>query len=247
MDENTGSPGMGTSDSRRLLPAALLKEAQGVVDGAALLSVAEQVRAAARMRAVLSELVPVVEGMAQRRPEGNDVRAIALLSVGEARRRLDAGPCSLDAVRYAERMGRSVMAMCCLVGRLRAQVEAGPVLAWQPPQRGRLELVSCGQAWDAVKVPGRIGESVLARLGEETGAVIEDPRGHVWYWLVLPGAPDNWTECGAECLGTAAYVVAPPADRTEGLGVRWRVPLSSEHYLTEASALQEALAAEAAS
>ncbi|WP_335979623.1 DUF6415 family natural product biosynthesis protein [Streptomyces sp. CA2R106] len=247
MDESTAFEGVAGDTARRLLPAALLKESQGVVDGASLLAVAEQLRAAARMRAALSELVPVVEAMAQRCPEGSDVRATALLSVGEARRRLDAGPRPLDAVRYAERMGRSVMAMCCLVGRLSAQVGAGHVLAWQPPQRGRLELVSCGQAWDAVKVPGHIGESVLARLGEETGAVIEDPRGHVWYWLVLPGAPDNWIECGAECLGMAAYVVVPPADRTEGLGVRWRVPLSSEHYLTEASALRKALAAETAS
>ncbi len=124
MRKATGLAGLAPDGSHCLAPAALLEEAQHVVDGAALLSVAEQVRAAARMRAVLGELIPVVDGMARRCPEGDSARAVALLSVGEARRRMDAGPRSLDAARYAERMGRSVMAMCCLVGRLRAEAAA---------------------------------------------------------------------------------------------------------------------------
>lgn len=246
MQETTASAGVPGGDPPRLAFGALLREAEQVVDAASLLSTSELSTVTERMRTVLGELIPIVEAMALRCPNGTSTQAIALTGVGEARRRLDAGQRSLSAERYAERTARSVVAMCGMVGRLSASglVGAGFVEPWTPPNRGRLELVSCGQAWDAVKVPSRIAQSVLTRLGEATGAVIEDPPGHVWYWLVKPGTGNSWRMRDVECLGAAAYLVVPPADRTEGLGVRWRVALSPEQYLTEAKDLYEALTAE---
>jgi hypothetical protein len=120
------------------------------------------------------------------------------------------------------------------------------VTAWTPPTSGRLELVQCGEWWDAVKVPAYIGKGALGRLGDESGAVIEDPLGRSLYWLVEPGRADTWELHRVEPLGAASYVAVPPAGRTEGPGVRWIVPLAPLRYLTAPEALYAALAAELA-
>jgi len=112
------------------------------------------------------------------------------------------------------------------------------------PHRDRVELMACGGAWDAIKVPRFIGRGGLERLGDETGAVIEDPYGHVVYWLVLPGTADTWDLYRVDRLGTASYLAVPPVERTEGPGVHWRVPLAPERYLTAPEALHAALVAE---
>jgi hypothetical protein len=55
MQETTGFAALGADGSHRLSPAALLEEAQHVVDGAALVSVAEPAGAAAQVAAGAAE------------------------------------------------------------------------------------------------------------------------------------------------------------------------------------------------
>lgn len=107
------------------------------------------------------------------------------------------------------------------------------------------ELVAAGHSWDAVRV-SRIGPRVIERLGEDSGAVIEDRYGAVFYWLVRPGSADTWelSSLFVRLRGTASYVAVPPVKRTEGPGVRWAVPLGPTCYLTDPGLLHAALAAE---
>lgn len=112
---------------------------------------------------------------------------------------------------------------------------------WSPPRGRDTELHPAGRWWDAVRVPVRVGNPALERLGERTGAVIEDRYGALLYWFVPIGAANSWELQRVEVRGPACYVGVPPADRTEGPGVRWRVPLSAERYLTDPVLLYDAL------
>ncbi|MEU5608469.1 hypothetical protein AB0H03_06875 [Streptomyces sparsogenes] len=89
-----------------------------------------------------------------------------------------------------------------------------------------------------------IGKRTLELLGDATGAVIENPFDRVLCWLVPPGSASAWdmTELPSiEVWGTTAYIEVPPADCRRGPGVRWRVPLRYDQYLTDPAALYAAL------
>ncbi|MEU0270598.1 hypothetical protein [Streptomyces sp. NPDC006307] len=117
---------------------------------------------------------------------------------------------------------------------------------WTPPQGPDVELVPAGRWWDAVRAPSCVGVSVLARLGEDSGAVIEDGFGATFYWFVGPGAADAWElpQSYVTVRGTATYVAVPPVTRTEGPGLRWAVPFSTTRCLTDPALLHATLAAE---
>ncbi|WFB09840.1 hypothetical protein LRS74_24425 [Streptomyces sp. LX-29] len=83
-------------------------------------------------------------------------------------------------------------------------------------------------------------DGVLERLGDETGAVIEDPREACRYWLVAPGSAEGWA-LPHPVLRRGAFVPVPPAGCTEGPGVCWRVPPGPGRGLTDALRLHTAL------
>ncbi|WFB09839.1 hypothetical protein LRS74_24420 [Streptomyces sp. LX-29] len=86
-----------------------------------------------------------------------------------------------------------------------------------------------------------IGEVALALLGEESGAVIADTRGAVWYWLVRPGTAADWSL--HRVLAQGAFVVVPGRERKGGPGLHWRVPPSGARSLTDPDRLHAALMA----
>ncbi|MFI9580621.1 hypothetical protein ACIHCQ_01960 [Streptomyces sp. NPDC052236] len=118
--------------------------------------------------------------------------------------------------------------------------------AWLPPSSGNVELMAAGRLWDAVRVPSGIGLSALARLGDDSGAVIEDTWGGLLYWLIRPGAAAAW-ELPKPCVeirGKTSYVAVPPVWSTETYHrLRWIVPLTRTCYLTDPKPLHTALAA----
>lgn len=121
------------------------------------------------------------------------------------------------------------------------------VEAWLPPSGGTVELVAAGRAWDAVRVPSRIGLAVIERLGDDSGAVIQDASGGILYWLVRPGAADDWElpQLFVEICGDASYVAVPPVGRIEDHHrLRWIVPLTRTCYLTDPELLHAVLVAE---
>ncbi|MFJ8646337.1 hypothetical protein ACIRNI_09445 [Streptomyces sp. NPDC093546] len=117
---------------------------------------------------------------------------------------------------------------------------------WTPPQGPDVTLLPAGRWWDAVRVPSSLGSRVLARLGENSGAVIEDGFGAILYWLVWPGAADEWVllQPSVSICGATTYVAVPPVTYTEGPGLRWATPLSPTRYLTDPELLRAALATE---
>ncbi|MEU5102866.1 hypothetical protein AB0H07_11310 [Streptomyces sp. NPDC021354] len=89
-----------------------------------------------------------------------------------------------------------------------------------------------------------IGNRTLDLLGETTGGVIENPFDKVLYWLIAPGAAVAWDMSrlpSIDVWGATAYIEVPPAARTTGPGVHWRVPLRYDRYLTDPVALLAAL------
>ncbi|MES4901571.1 MULTISPECIES: hypothetical protein [unclassified Streptomyces] len=117
-------------------------------------------------------------------------------------------------------------------------------LPWTPPNGRDIKVVPTGQWWDAVRVPKRLGEHALGLLGDQSGAVIQDSHGPM-YWLVTPGTADNWGLQQVHVLGAstagASYVGVPPAHWTSRPGTHWRIPVDPERYLTDAQLLHEAL------
>ncbi|WP_186318939.1 hypothetical protein [Streptomyces sp. SAJ15] len=97
-----------------------------------------------------------------------------------------------------------------------------------------------GLTWDAVRVSLDSADDVLKQLGDKSGAVIEDPREACLYWLVAPGAAEGWT-LPHPVLQQGAFVPVPPAPRTEGPAVHWRVPPGPGRGLTDALRLHTAL------
>lgn len=113
---------------------------------------------------------------------------------------------------------------------------------WTPPAHVEAELTSAGYWWDAIAVPALRGSRALTILGEASGAVIEDPVGQQWYWLVEPGAADQWPRVAqVRLLREACYVVVPGLGVVSGGGTRWRVPWTRDGYLTDADRLRRAL------
>ncbi|MEU0807358.1 hypothetical protein [Streptomyces sp. NPDC005970] len=117
-------------------------------------------------------------------------------------------------------------------------------LPWTPPTGRSPQLQPAGKAWDAVRVPRFIGKQALGLLGEPTGAVIENPFDGVLYWLIAPGAAADWDMSllpSIQVWGATAYIEVPPVGFETGPGVRWRVPLRYDRYLTDPAALLAAL------
>jgi hypothetical protein len=81
----------------------------------------ELAAATQQMRTYLDALIPVAESATSHRPQGDSARIRALISTGEARRRLNAGPRSLSAKQYAVSLAQLVEALCGLLDRLAAR------------------------------------------------------------------------------------------------------------------------------
>ncbi|WP_018381728.1 hypothetical protein [Wenjunlia vitaminophila] len=123
---------------------------------------------------------------------------------------------------------------------------SGPVplpAPWASPGGALAVPVAAGVHWDAVRVSDRaLGAAVLVYLGRRTGAVIQDGRTGVRYWLVPPRAADPWPALPAvSVLGCGAFVAVPPPRRTTGPGPHWHVPPAPDRHLTPPELLGEAL------
>ncbi|MFC9219720.1 hypothetical protein ACFT8W_02695 [Streptomyces hygroscopicus] len=118
-------------------------------------------------------------------------------------------------------------------------------LPWTPPPAVGIEPLPVGTWWDAVKAPANIGERAFKTLGDETGAVIQDYHGAL-YWLIAVGSTTSWHLRGVRVLTELAdertYLGVPPVSWTTGPGSHWRVPLGPDHYLTDVHRLRGALA-----
>ncbi|CAM5680729.1 hypothetical protein SRIMHP_26330 [Streptomyces rimosus subsp. rimosus] len=101
-------------------------------------------------------------------------------------------------------------------------------------------LSEVGASWDAVRVPHSIGGPAIGILGTRCGAVIDDPQCAL-YWFIAPGSVDQWDVPGTRLLSTGAVLAVPPARRTAGPGVHWRVCPGDGDWLTQAEALRAAL------
>ncbi|GAA0896424.1 MULTISPECIES: hypothetical protein [Streptomyces violaceusniger group] len=120
-----------------------------------------------------------------------------------------------------------------------------PALPWTPPNSQDIEALPAGRWWDAVRAAPTIGERALQLLGDETGAVIQDKHGPL-YWLVSVGTATSrhlrQVRVLTELTDESTYLGVPPASWTKGPRTHWRVPLSADHCLTDAWCLWEALA-----
>ncbi|MEE4598673.1 hypothetical protein V2J94_43775 [Streptomyces sp. DSM 41524] len=118
-------------------------------------------------------------------------------------------------------------------------------LPWEPPITEDVEALPIGKWWDAVKAPSNIAERALETLGDKTGAVIQDEHGTL-YWLVAVGTATSWqlrqVRVLTEPTDGNTYLGVPPVSWTEGPETHWRVPLTANHYLTDAGKLWGALA-----
>lgn len=109
------------------------------------------------------------------------------------------------------------------------------------PNGRDIEALRAGIHWDAVRVKAPLGDAVLARLGERTGAVIEDTWGRAMYWLVPAGTAATWRVPGSQALGSACWVTVPGPVADGGL--HWRVPIAGNGLLTAPGPLRDALEA----
>ncbi|MFE1977468.1 hypothetical protein [Streptomyces hygroscopicus] len=116
--------------------------------------------------------------------------------------------------------------------------------SWTPPPAVDVEALPVGKWWDAVRAPAAIGERALKTLGDQTGAVIQDYYGAL-YWLIAVGSTTSWHLRGVRVLTELAdertYLGVPPVSWTTGPKAHWRVPLGPDHYLTDAWRLRGAL------
>lgn len=118
-------------------------------------------------------------------------------------------------------------------GRLRGLLGQAAVLttdwlapaAAQPSGNPAVDLWPAGTDWDALRTPEWMGRPVLDQLladGHDAallGPVLWDRRAGYLYWLVAPGASDNYPD-GARLLSHGSWLGAPIcADVT---AVRWR-------------------------
>ncbi|MEU8824330.1 hypothetical protein [Streptomyces sp. NPDC048636] len=117
---------------------------------------------------------------------------------------------------------------------------------WTPPPATDVEPLPVGRWWDAVRVSPGVGERALGLLGDDTGAVIQDSYGTL-YWLISIGSAASWhlrgTRVLCELVDEMTYLGVPPVDWREGPRIHWRVPLGPDRYLTDTRLLWEALAA----
>lgn len=110
--------------------------------------------------------------------------------------------------------------------------------SWLPRDRD-VEALRAGVHWDAVRVPATLAADVLERLGDRTGAVIEDRWSGTVCWLVPAGTADTWNGPHSIALGAACWVTVPgPRADT---GHRWLRSITTHSVLTGPRLLAEAL------
>lgn len=102
-------------------------------------------------------------------------------------------------------------------------------------------LEPAGHDWDAVRVPLTIGQRALDILGRRSGAVIDDPREQVLYWLIRTGSAAVWQLSDIRVLGLGAHVTIPPERRTQRPGPHWRICPGDGQLVTDAHALHAAI------
>lgn len=128
--------------------------------------------------------------------------------------------------------------------RRRNLADAASWPSWLPPDYPpdcRIRIRPAGRDWDAVRAPFYLGETALAQLGDECGAVIYDPRESALYWLVKAGATADWAVPYTRALSETHHVAVPAAVRTAPPGVHWLIPPTGERVLTSADLLRDAL------
>lgn len=115
-----------------------------------------------------------------------------------------------------------------------------PVLpAWLPRDEDGVTILSCGKAFDAVRVAGWIAQPTLRQLGDRSGPAIEALADGTTYWLTLPGPAREWRLPHVDIYGPGCLLAIPPARSDRAL--RWRVQPRSDR-LTPAAHLYAALA-----
>ncbi|ADI07848.1 hypothetical protein SBI_04728 [Streptomyces bingchenggensis BCW-1] len=95
--------------------------------------------------------------------------------------------------------------------------------SWAPPSGRRTQLQPADESWDVVRVPRFIGEHALELLGEDVGAVIENPFDGVLCWLIAPEAAAAWDMSALPSIqvwGATAYIEVPSVDSLRGPGLR---------------------------
>lgn len=110
----------------------------------------------------------------------------------------------------------------------------------QLPSAAGCVLHDAGQDWDAIRVPRNVGLAAMAILGTRCGAVLDDSRTSVYYFVPV-GTATAWEADNTRPLGTGSTLTIPPARRTEGPGPHWRICPGDDGLLTEPSALAAAL------
>ena len=79
---------------------------------------------------------------------------------------------------------------------------------------GRMVMLPVGEMWDVVKTPAPLAMPVLERLladpedAAQLGPVLFDARRELLYWLVSPGASDDYPP-HATLLTAGAWIAAP--------------------------------------
>ncbi|MDW6062029.1 hypothetical protein SAZ11_33400 [Streptomyces sp. FXJ1.4098] len=92
---------------------------------------------------------------------------------------------------------------------------------WTPPSGRNAQLQAAGQWWDVVRVPRFIGEQALELLGDDVGAVIENPFDGVLCWLIAPRAAAAWDMSALPSIqvwGATAYIEVPAIGSRRGPG-----------------------------
>ncbi|MER6352353.1 hypothetical protein ABT186_11005 [Streptomyces sp. NPDC001634] len=108
------------------------------------------------------------------------------------------------------------------------------------PTAAGCTLQDAGQAWDAVRVPCRLGLDAMTILGTRCGAALEYPNKAVYYFIPR-GTAANWNVENTEAIGEGGTLTIPPARYTEAPGPHWRVCPGDGNWLTDARALQAAI------
>lgn len=113
------------------------------------------------------------------------------------------------------------------------------------PLHRRTVLLPCGTLFDAVRTPDSLGMPVLDRLlaepddADQLGPVLWDQRGGLLYWLVSPGATDDYPD-GARLLGPGAWISVPPPYGEATRDAKW-LHLPEQRIVTGPAWLASAL------
>jgi hypothetical protein len=102
-----------------------------------------------------------------------------------------------------------------------------------------LRIAKCGQKFDAVRVPERLGAVALEMLAGRSGPVIANRHDYVLFWLIPPGAADGW-DLPVTVYGVACYISVPAVSPLGTRWVRWLTPPEGD-CLTDPDALHDAL------